>query len=247
MEKINKQRSAQHTAERGIIATSVMRFFQLLLFLLLTLLFSIVIEWAGMAVKFWDEPGAKHSATMLEKELGYLNNDFKQSAIVEQPLFFAQQFANKFYLYTFEKTGVKSAVIWLATPTNLIDTNGFRKKLHALYLSVADYFQALATVIQIFAVRLAVLILAFPAFILLSLTGLIDGLVQRDIRRWSAGRESSFKYHWAKIFLYPSLVLPWILYLAMPTSIHPNYIVLPFAFLFSISVTVMASTFKKYL
>ncbi len=247
MEKINKQRSAQQATERGIIATILHRLMQFLLFLLLTLLFSIVIEWAGMAIKFWDEPGANHSATMLEKELGYLNDDFKHSAIVEQPLSFAQQFANQFYSYTFEKTGAKSVVIWLATPTHLIDASGFRKKLHTYYLSAADYIQALVTVIQIFAVRLAVLILALPAFILLSITGLIDGLVQRDIRRWSAGRESSFKYHWAKIFLYPSLILPWILYLALPTSIHPNYIVLPFAFLFSLSVTVMASTFKKYL
>ena len=247
MEKINKQRTAQQTTERGIIATSVKRFMQVLLFLLLTLLFSIVIEWAGMAINFWDEPGANHSATMLEKELSYLNNDFKQSVLVEQPLSFSQQFANQFYIYTFEKTGVKSVVLWLATPPNLIEASGFRKKLHGFYLSMAEYIQALATVIQIFAVRLAVLILALPAFILLSITGLIDGLVQRDIRRWSAGRESSFKYHWAKIFLYPSLILPWILYLAMPTSIHPNYIVLPFAFLFAVSVTVMASTFKKYL
>jgi integrating conjugative element membrane protein (TIGR03747 family) len=77
--------------------------------------------------------------------------------------------------------------------------------------------------------------------------GLTDGLVQRDIRRWSGGRESSFVYHWAKKVLYPALILPWILYLAIPSSIHPNLIVLPFAILFAVSVRVMASMFKKYL
>ena len=102
-------------------------------------------------------------------------------------------------------------------------------------------------VTKIFAVRLAVLLLAFPAFILLALVGLVDGLVQRDIRRWCGGRESSFVYHWAKKNLYPFLILPWIIYLAMPESIHPNLIVLPFAVCFSISVTIMAATFKKYI
>ncbi len=115
------------------------------------------------------------------------------------------------------------------------------------YLLAESYILASMIVIQVFAVRLAVLILAFPAFVLLAMLGLIDGLVQRDIRRWSGGRESSFVYHWAKKILYPSLILPWIIYLAMPVSVHPNLIVLPFAVLFAVSVTVMASTFKKYI
>ncbi len=110
-----------------------------------------------------------------------------------------------------------------------------------------NYILAAMVVTQIFAVRLAVLTLAIPAFVLLAMLGLIDGLVQRDIRRWSGGRESSFVYHWAKKVLYPSLILPWIIYLAMPVSVHPNLIVLPFAVLFAVSVTVMASTFKKYI
>lgn len=100
---------------------------------------------------------------------------------------------------------------------------------------------------EVFAVRLAVLIMALPAFVLLGLMGLTDGLVQRDIRRWSGGRESSFVYHWAKKLLYPALILPWILYLAIPSSLHPNLVVLPFAILFALSVRVMASMFKKYL
>jgi integrating conjugative element membrane protein (TIGR03747 family) len=71
--------------------------------------------------------------------------------------------------------------------------------------------------------------------------------VQRDIRRWSGGRESAFVYHWAKKFILPSLTLPWMVYLAMPFSIHPNLIVLPFAVLLAVVVRVMTATFKKYL
>lgn len=121
------------------------------------------------------------------------------------------------------------------------------RRLRHYYQLAEDYILAAMLVTQVFAVRLAVLVLALPAFVLLGLMGLTDGLVRRDIRRWSGGRESSFVYHWAKKLLYPALILPWILYLAIPSSIHPNLIVLPFAILFAVSVRVMASTFKKYL
>ena len=39
----------------------------------------------------------------------------------------------------------------------------------------------------------------------------------------------------------------WVCYLALPFSLHPVFIVLPFAILFAISISVTASTFKKYL
>lgn len=247
----NTQRttSAHQTTEQGIISLTLTRVMQLVVFLIMTLLFSIAIEWLGMATDYWQEPNTQHSEKMLAQELKYLNEDFKRSAIVDKPAQYAKNFADRFYHITFKATGIQSAVIWLATPTPETQhkTAGFRKKWHDYYLVAENYILAAMVVTQIFAIRLAVLTLAIPAFILLAMLGLIDGLVQRDIRRWSGGRESSFVYHWAKRVLYPSLILPWIIYLAMPVSVHPNLIVLPFAVLFAVSVTVMASTFKKYL
>ncbi len=246
-EATQNQTSAQHSAEKGIISVVFIRITQFFIFLLLTLFFSIIIEWAGMMMGIWDEPGAKHSEQMLQQELIYLNDDFKRSAIVEEPIKFAHHFANQFYLYLFEKTGIKKAIIWAASTPRSVKKGSFRNRLHTLYKKTSEYILAMSTVTQIFAVRLAVLILAMPAFVLLSFIGLIDGLVRRDIRRWSAGRESSFIYHWAKKFIYPSLILPWIIYLATPVSIHPNLVVLPFAFLFALAITITASSFKKYL
>ena len=102
-------------------------------------------------------------------------------------------------------------------------------------------------VTQVFSVRLAILTLATPVFMLFSLVALVDGFVKRDLRRWGGGRESSFVYHWAKRSALPLLVLSWVIYLALPFSLHPTFIVLPFAVLFALSVAVTASTFKKYL
>jgi hypothetical protein len=38
-----------------------------------------------------------------------------------------------------------------------------------------------------------------------------------------------------------------VVYLALPFSLHPTFVILPFATLFALSVTVTASSFKKYL
>lgn len=248
MAERTKQRSAsaQQAAEQGIVATTLVRLLQILVYFVLTLIFSIIVEWAGMATGMWDEPGAQHSEHMLHQELHYLNRDFKRSAIVDQPVRYAKRFADNFYDLTFKKTGIQSAIIWLATPTKTSSGN-LRINLNRYFRMAEEYVLAAMFVTQIFAVRLAVLTLAMPAFVLLAAMGLIDGLVRRDIRRWSGGRESSFVYHWAKKALYPSFILPWIIYLAIPGSIHPNWVVLPFAVLFAVSVMVMSSTFKKYL
>ncbi len=102
-------------------------------------------------------------------------------------------------------------------------------------------------VTQVFSVRLAILILAMPVFLLFSLVALVDGLVQRDLRRWGGGRKSSFVYHYAKKAAFPLVILTWVTYLALPFSLHPTFVVLSFAMLFALTVAVTASTFKKYL
>ena len=127
------------------------------------------------------------------------------------------------------------------------DENSLRLWLHSISQPVAEFVIAAMQVTQVFSVRLAVLTLAMPVFVLFSLVALVDGFVKRDLRRWGGGRESSFVYHWAKRSALPLLVLSWVIYLALPFSLHPTFIVLPFAVLFALSVAVTASTFKKYL
>ena len=114
--------------------------------------------------------------------------------------------------------------------------SGLRPILHRFYRPVADFVLAAMQITQVFALRLAILTLATPLFGLFTLVALVDGLVQRDLRRWSSSRESSFVYHYAKKAAIPLIIMAWVLYLA-----------LPFALAFSFAVTITASTFKKYL
>ena len=54
-------------------------------------------------------------------------------------------------------------------------------------------------------------------------------------------------YHYAKKAMVPLVVVTWVAYLALPFSLHPTVIVLPFAMFFALAVAITASTFKKYL
>lgn len=98
-----------------------------------------------------------------------------------------------------------------------------------------------------FLVRLLVLVLTIPLFLMAAFVGLVDGLVRRDIRRFGAGRESGFVYHRAKASLMPLAVMPWVLYLTLPVSAHPLLLLLPCAILLGAATDLAAGSFKKYL
>ena len=230
---------------QGLISTTLTTLAQGVQWLLLALLFSILTEWAGM-VFWWPEEGLQHSRSMLEAEIGYLDADFRRSAITSSPAELATAVADKTYYVLFEFTGLVDFMAWVsASPAP--EEQGFRPWLHSLYRPIAEFVIAAMQVTQVFSVRLAILTLAVPVFVLFSLVALVDGFVKRDLRRWGGGRESSFVYHWAKRSAIPLLVLSWVIYLALPFSLHPTFIVLPFATLFALSVAVTAGTFKKYL
>jgi len=150
------------------------------------------------------------------------------------------------YHYLFEVTRFVDFIRWVS-PVPPLSERGIRPTLHRFYRPISEFVIAMMQVTQLFAVRLAILTLAMPIFLLFSLVALVDGLVQRDLRRWGGGRESSFVYHYAKKAALPLVVLTWVIYLALPFSLHPSWVILPFATVFALTVAVTASTFKKYL
>jgi integrating conjugative element membrane protein (TIGR03747 family) len=183
---------------------------------------------------------------MLLAEIGYLQTDLGRSLISADPARFTKTIADRTYYVLFELTRITDFIDWIAQAPASRESSP-RQRLHALLRTTAEYLLVAIQVTQVFSVRLAILVLAMPIFVMFCLVAVVDGLVQRDLRRWGGGRESSFVYHWAKRAALPLLALTWILYLALPFSLHPSFVVLPFATLFALSVAVTASTFKKYL
>ncbi len=235
----------RQVVQQGLFSKTLSAVAKLIQWLLFSLLFSIIVEWAGM-VLWWPDEGVDHSRTMLATEISYLDNDFRRSVVTSDPARFAKRFADNTYHYLFEVTRFVDFIQWVS-PSPLKYEQGIRPTLHKIYRPIAKYVIAMMQVTQVFSVRLAILTLAMPIFLLFSLVALVDGLVQRDLRRWGGGRESSFVYHYAKKAALPLVVMTWVTYLALPFSLHPTFIVLPFAALFAFAVAVTASTFKKYL
>lgn len=147
------------------------------------------------------------------------------------------------------KTGMLS---WVQGMENVANASP-RGELDVRYLAaqsvttIQNYALAALFTVLIFCVRLVVLALTIPLFALAAFTGLVDGLVRRDLRRFGAGRESSYLYHKARGTIIPLAIFPWTFYLALPISISPMLVLLPCAALLGIAVSITAGTFKKYL
>lgn len=226
---------AANTSRGGIVNTLVSMVF----WLFFSLLISILVEWIGLAF-WWPDEGAQHALTMYQQELTYLSGDLNRSVLVSDPFGFAAGFAH-WVEGLWRDIGLLDVIAWMAEPPS--PEERFRQVVHSLH----EYAAATVFITLLFSVRVAILLLSTPVFGLFGLVGLVDGLVERDLRRFGAGRESSYVFHIAKQAVGPLIILTWAIYLSMPISVHPALVILPFSILSAIFIRITASSFKKYL
>lgn len=213
-----------------------------------SLLLSILIECIGTHL-FWPQERWRHAQGMLEYELGQLSAHFTQSALVREPGRTAHRLVQSAYDLLFIKSGLRDRTRDTSAQAHAQATHakGVKRFVGSVYVHLATYALTAGYVLLTFLVRLLVLCLTLPLFAMAAFVGLIDGLVRRDLRRFTAGPESGFIYHRAKASIVPLAVLPWVAYLAMPVSVHPLLILLPSALLLSLAVNLTAGSFKKYI
>ncbi len=233
--------AAATTEKRGLLRGTL----KLLGWVAASLAISILIEWIGMTW-WWAEQGAGHARRMLETELGYLDAIGRGSVMTEDPEAYARAFAETGYDWLWRRTGLEWAASAAARAPGP-ESGALRRALHRAWKAVGEYVQAAVYVTELFFARLAVLSLSMPAFLLAVSMGLLDGAVQRDLRRWGGGRESSFVYHHARRLIWPAFVAAWVIYLSLPVSVHPAFVVTPFAAATGLVVAVTVASFKKYL
>ncbi|WP_193073064.1 TIGR03747 family integrating conjugative element membrane protein [Pseudomonas sp. FME51] len=239
----------QQQRRQGLIVGVISLPLRLIGVLAASLLLSILIECVGMHI-FWKDQGWRHSQQMLQYELGHLSSHFTRSVMVQEPGRTAHRVLDAGYEWVFVKTGLLDKMTDTAerarAPARAV-TRDFRYFISQTYLWTERYLIAGAFTALTFLVRLVVLLLTLPLMLTAMFVGLVDGLVRRDVRKFGAGRESGFLYHRAKASLLPLSILPWVIYLAMPVSVHPLLILLPSAALLGLAVALTASSFKKYL
>ncbi|WP_458131857.1 TIGR03747 family integrating conjugative element membrane protein [Pseudomonas sp. R3-41] len=227
----------------GLIVSVIGLVLRIIGLLIASLLFSILIEFAGLLL-FWGEQGWRHSQAMLNSELGWLSEHFKSSLIIQQPGQTIGQWLDFLNQWLLVKTGFADFAQQARVSSQ---GNGFWSWINQLYVSIEDFVLAAVYVAFTFVVRLTILVMATPLFLLVSFTGFVDGLMRRDLRKFGAGRESSFVYHRAKRAVFPLLIVPWIIYLSLPFSLNPIAVFLPCAVMLGIATAITAATFKKYI
>lgn len=211
---------------------------------LIGLLLSLVLEYVGL-VFWWAEEGADHAMRMLEGELAYLNADFASSVTGAAPVEVAVTISTALYRYSGLQWLVRALTTPPATAYGLL--NDALLTAQAFVAPAGEFIAATVYIVQLYGVRIAVVVLSLPVFVLFGVVGLVDGLVQRDLRRFHGGTESAFIYHHLKRWLTPIVSLSALGYLSLPFSLHPNLVFIPAAFLFAFIGASTAARFKKFL
>ncbi len=225
----NENQTSVKKKEDGFFGKRIRFFFDVIGWVIFALALSVLLEWVGIFFSWWKQPGALHSEAILTKELGWLNSDF--ATVLGSPASSSVRFSRTMYEVFFVWFGIDLAALLLTVD----------------FISpVAAYFKASFTVIQLFFVRLVIITFSLPVFIVFSLVALVDGAGVRDIRRFCLDREKAWQWHVVMSWIKPLVVVPFIVYLGSPWSIHPNWIILPFALMLSLALWFVASTFKKY-
>ena len=218
----------------GLVGTLLKLPFTLLWIVIISIICSVLIEWAGIYFEWFSQAGSEHARQTMLSEMGYLDSQFSRSLLVSSPVAFATMVVDVGYEWAFVKTGIAG---WVEQGAGAMGWAGTLK----------TYLQAAMFVTLMTLTRCVILTLTSPLFILAAMVGFIDGLVSRDLRRFGAGRESAFLYHHAKRLVTPIFLTGWLVYLSIPFSIHPNLFLLPCALLFGLMIAITTSSFKKYL
>lgn len=241
-----KQVRDEQAQRNGLIGEVVVFAINFLVVMVIALLTSVLIEWAGMVFLWWDEDGAGHSQRTLLTEIEFIANDFNKSLTASTPSELTIAVANKTYRSVAVDSGLNELRAYLDLPPSVKDSTviGYAR---SAYLFFKDYIQSAITIVQLFAVRCAIIGLSIPLFVLIIFAAFIDGLVQRELRKAGGGREYGLVYHHIKSWFKPVLFLPVFVYLASPWPTHPNWIFAPSALVIGILVFMLSATFKKYL
>ncbi|MCS8193916.1 TIGR03747 family integrating conjugative element membrane protein, partial [Pseudomonas aeruginosa] len=121
---------------------------------------------------------------MFEYELSWLSQGLLHSVVVQEPGRTASWLAQLAYDWLFVKTGV---VDWMTNMTSIAQA-GPRSPLDVRYLTaqgvstLQNYGLAALYTVLTFVVRLVILVMTIPLFLMAAFTGLVDGLVRRDLR-----------------------------------------------------------------
>ena len=221
--------------------------FGLSLFLALSLLTSIVVEWVGMNT-VWEDEGIEHSANMYRVELEYIHEDLANGVFRGGTIGVVGSVVDWAYdVVTPDPNGlVGRHLVRFQQPVYSSDWNTVQWIKRTVDGS-EPYLHAARNITLVFMLRLTIIALSLPLFVLIVHGAAVEGLIQRERRKAGGGIESSFVYHHMKAWIAIVLLLPLVIYLASPVATHPNLALLPIAAVLGVLMYVYTLKFKKFL
>ena len=176
--------------------------------------------------------GTEHSRTMLATEISYLGPTSRRSVVTSDPAQFAKRFADNTYHYLFEVTRFVDFIHWVSPPPAANEQDSDQPCTRSANRQrVRDRDDA-----------------GYPAIL-----GAAGDPHPGDAGVSAVRPGGSWSMDWCsgscvdgvgtREFVYlplcqkaalPLVVITWVVYLALPFSLHPTFIVLPFAAMFAL-------------
>jgi hypothetical protein len=204
-------KTAEETAvkNRGLIATIVVGIFGLFSMLFVSMLCSIVLSLVGVTF-FWPEEGAAHERKTLAIEMSALANEL---ALVGSGM----------------AKWVDDTISWLLDEwwTAQLIAKGVHWVASFFSNEAWMYAEVALLSMQVFIVRLGVILSSIPIMLLWGLLAITCGLAERDLRRFNAALESSTVFNLALSNLKIPFVLILSLYLSWPTHAYALIATIP--------------------
>lgn len=228
MARVEQHRQSDRTKRRGLVSRTISFVIGLPVTVLVTMIFSILVEWVVMH-NYYPELGAGHSKQMLQEEARYLNSHFKKSLLGTKPVLLAGETIQWVDRNIFRPIGIE----------------GYKNRSRQERGWAWKYVVSAYNMVKLVLLRLCVLVMSLPAYVLFAVVGLVTGLVERDLRKFGAGHESSDRFELAVKAVGPSVIVCFIVYMSWPDSINPAMIIVPFAALFGFALFLATSNYKK--
>ncbi|MGE0684313.1 MAG: DUF4400 domain-containing protein [Candidatus Binatia bacterium] len=196
-----------------------------------------------MLYVFWPYPHGAHGIEALKHNLAIevelvsrLSDDRSWSII--------RMISDSIYQVVFGWSGMDDLLRQAADPTPLSPLNEIMRSFARGFWV---FLETAAVGLQLFALRIGVLVLATPLFLVTAIAATSDGLIPWYLRRTGAGRESGFIYHRSKRGLALSVLALWVIYLVPPIPLNPRWVIPPFLCISAITIRVTVAYFKKYI
>jgi len=185
----------------------------------------------------WSPDGVWHLENVLNQEIALLG-------LPQSDIMFLAEVIQSFHSTVFVSSGIDGMMRY---SSNLPPTDQAQPTALDFTETLRPVIETAMIGLQLFALRVGVLILALPFLVLVTVTAMADGFVSWYLRRTGGERESGFIYHRAKRGLAWSFLLLWLFYLVPPIPLDPKYLIPPFLLAVGITTRLHMAFFKKFL